>query len=305
MTNEPKQQLSSQVYNIMQELSGMAKEIDVLRQNNQDDEAEIKMKELKGKFKQIFGADETVLQLVELSINQDAKYFNDFLVSTLNGWLSETEFFDDIEQSMVEASQILRNEPYDLGDDESVTVQKIGFLIAAYKKTDDPASLMSWSKSLVDYLDNDLEVKKSKSQEIIDQLAIQNDELFRKYYNEVVWILYIAKITNELSVKKTNFLEPELADIQQQFDDKQQSLIQLLKHMEEIVTLKESGGKDVSKLEQEWGKFNKILEQAFGATAIEVHEIGLALDKGTEEFKEIFAPFMIKYLQKEFPFEDF
>ena len=305
MTNVSKQQLSSQVYNIMQELSGIAKEIDVLRQNNQNAEAENKMKELKSKFKQIFGADETVLQLVELSINQDAQYFNDFLVSTLNGWLSETEFFDDIEQSMVDASKILRDEPYGLGDDESVTVQKIGFLIAVYKKTEDPASLMSWSKSLVDYLDKDLEVNKSKSQEIIDQLAMQNDELFGKYYYEVVWILYIAKITNELSVKKTNFLEPELSDIQQQFDDKQQSLIQLLKHMEEIVTLKETGSKDVSKLEQEWGKFNKILEQDFGATAIEVHEIGLALDKGTEEFKEVFAPFMIKYLQKEFPFEDF
>ena len=305
MTKVSNEKLSTQVAGIMQKLCGLAVEIDELRKKNQKTKAENKVKELKNQVVQLLGVDEAELKIAEAAINQDAGFFNQYLVGTLIMRLNQTEFFDEIEDAMVQASLTLRDEPFDLVDDESLITQKFGFMVAVHKKINDPSKLLIWTKSLVDYLTKDLGFNVTKSQDINDQLVKQNDELAERFFNQVVCLLYISKLAAELDTKKYNFMEPKMADVQEQFDDKRASLIQLLKHVEAITDLKESGSKDVSKLEQEWAKFNTILEQTFNATAVEVHEIGLALDEGMDKFKDVFGPFMIDKLQEQFPMDEF
>ena len=305
MTKESNEKLSMQVAGIMQKLSGLSQEIDELRLNNKKKEAETKITELKNQVVQIFGADEAELKIVDSAINQDTGTFIQYLFSKLIMQLNQTEFFDEIEDAMVQASLTLRDEPYDLVDDESLITQKFGFMVAVHKKINDPSKLLIWTKSLADYLTKDLGFNESKSQDINDQLVKQNDELAERFFNQIVCLLYISKLAAELDAKKYNFMEPRMAEVQEQFDDKRASLIQLLKHVEAITDLKESGSKDVSKLEQEWAKFNTILEQTFNASAVEVHEIGLALDEGMDKFKDVFGPFMIDKLQEQFPMDEF
>ena len=304
MTKASREKLINQVAYIMHTLGKLAVEIDELRKTNQKVQAKNKIKELKKLFGEYLGADAAEVRLAEATINQDSDFFKDYLISALVSKLDDTEYFDEIEDDMVTASFPLREEPYDLLDEDATIAQKFGFLIALFKKINIQERVIGCTKSLTDFLTKNLEIRESKLKDITHQIELQGNKLVEKYFKQLMCILYVDKISSELKVNEANDKEPEAVDIGERMKDKNASLGQLLKHAEKIDYIKGNGSKDLGKLEQEWGKFNKILEQAFNASAKEIHEIGLALDEGMEKFKEVFGPFMIDKIEEEFPFEN-